>query len=60
MLTLNQQISSIRNDLANLKINSADFSGGIIEVTVSTLINLDNKVDEHITDICNIDLSLVQ
>jgi tRNA/tmRNA/rRNA uracil-C5-methylase (TrmA/RlmC/RlmD family) len=44
MLSLNQRISLIRNDLAKLKINSDDFSGGIIEYTVLTISNLDEKV----------------
>ena len=45
MFTLNQQISILRNDLNNLKINSGDFSGGIIEYTIDTISSLDEKVD---------------
>ena len=51
MFTLNQQISNIRNDLENLKINTTDFSGGIIEYTIYTILNLDDKVDTINTDI---------
>ena len=51
MFTLNQQISNIRNDLENLKINTTDFSGGIMEYTISTISNLDDTVDDIINQL---------
>jgi hypothetical protein len=54
MLTLNQQISNIRNDLEQLKINTTDFSGGIMEYTISTISSLDDTVDDIIHQLDNI------
>ena len=58
MFTLNQQISNIRNDLENLKINTTDFSGGIIEYTIYTILNLDDKVDTINTYITTLSCSM--
>ena len=57
MLTLNQQIYNIRNDLEQLKINTIDFSGGIMEYTISTISNLDDTVDDIINQLDNIAIS---
>ena len=51
MLTLNQQLSHIRSKLNGMVINSEELSGGIVETTLKTLTNIDNKIINLTEDI---------